>query len=346
MATNSELALNLTVAVVTSSLTPALLLDGSFSVLVASASFCRDFQISSTRTSMPVFDLGGGEWNVPQLRSLLKVALADHGDIEAYEMDLIRTGIPIRRLALSAQKLNYGDPNNPRIILTVVDVTEPRLAERAKEDLTRENQLLLKELQHRVFNSLQIIASVLLMSAKRVQSEETRTHLFDAHQRVMSLASVQRQLAVFPRAEVGLRSYLTDLCASIGASMIRNRQELTIGVTADDSHVSADVATTMGLIVTELVINALKHGFPGERGGHIAVDYKAKGPAWLLSVSDDGVGMPEDQVNATAGLGSSIVQALAKRLRSNVTVTHNSPGTSVGVSFTNSDGNWRPQAAL
>jgi two-component sensor histidine kinase len=346
MAARSDVALNLTLAVVESSPTPALLLDGSFVVLIASASFCRDFQIGPARTSIAVFELGAGEWNVPQLRSLLNVALADYGDIDVYEMDLIRPGLATRRLALTAQKLDYGDPDHPRIILTVVDVTEPRLAERAKEDLTRENEILLKELQHRVFNSLQIIASVLLMSAKRVQSEETRTHLYDAHQRVMSLASVQRQLAVAPRTEVGLRSYLTDLCNSIGASMIRNRQELTIGVTADDSQVSADVATTTGLIVTELVINALKHGFPGERGGHIAVDYKAEGPAWILSVTDNGIGMPEDQASAPAGLGSSIVQALAKRLHSNITVTHANPGTSVSVGHSSADGNWGPQAAI
>jgi two-component sensor histidine kinase len=83
--------------------------------------------------------------------------------------------------------------------------------------------------------------------------------------------------------------------------------------------------------VTELVINALKHAFPDGRGGRIVVGYKVDGPNWTLSVSDDGVGMPTGAVRAKAGLGTSIVQALAKQLGAEVSVTDAKPGTSVCV---------------
>ena len=75
-------------------------------------------------------------------------------------------------------------------------------------------------MQHRVANSLQIIAGVLIQSARKVQSEETRGHLRDAHQRVMSIAAVQQHLAQSEAKDVALRPYLTQLCESLAASMI------------------------------------------------------------------------------------------------------------------------------
>ena len=149
----------------------------------------------------------------------------------------------------------------------------------------------------------------------------------------MSVASVQRQLAASRKGDVQLSPYLTGLCDSIGASMIRNRSKLPLTVTMEDggAQVSADAAMSIGLIVTELVINALKHAFPGQRRGHIDVAYRADGPNWLLSVSDDGVGFPKDPGSAPAGLGTSIVQALAQQLRADVRVVGTSPGTRVEI---------------
>lgn len=83
----------------------------------------------------------------------------------------------------------------------------------------------------------------------------------------------------------------------------------------------------MGLVVPELVINALKHAFPGGRPGHVLVGYAAKGADWTLSVSDDGVGMAEGAERARAGLGTRIVQALAKQLGADIAVEDAAPGT-------------------
>jgi two-component sensor histidine kinase len=84
------------------------------------------------------------------------------------------------------------------------------------------------------------------------------------------------------------------------------------------------------LIVTELVINALKHAFPVNRGGNILVDYHSQGRNWTLSVSDNGVGMPAIPI-AQAGLGTTIVRALAAQLGAHVSVTDANPGTRVSV---------------
>ena len=322
---------SLALALVASSDAPILLLDGDFKVIAASDSFTAGFQIDPGKsTGAAIFDLGAGEWNVPQLRTLLSAAVAGPSGIDAYEMDLVRPRQGDRRLVIRAHKLEYG-AGETRLMVEVSDVTDRRLADKLKDDLLREKSILFQELQHRVANSLQIIASVLLQSARNVQSEETRGHLYDAHQRVMSVATVQQQLALSTQGDVELRPYFTALCRSIGASMISDHAQLSLEVSADESVVSADISVSLGLIVTELVINALKHAFPDNRHGKILVDYQSKGSNWTLRVGDDGVGMPENPEDAKAGLGSSIVQALAKQLQAVVQVMPGKPGTAVSI---------------
>jgi two-component sensor histidine kinase len=322
----------LALALVASSDAPILLLDGDLTVVAASASFASAFQIdSSAINGRSLFALGAGEWDVPQLRSLLHVTLTGAAELDAYEMDLKRPGHGARRLVITAHQLAYGDAASVRLLLAVSDVTDARLAERLKDDLLREKAILYQELQHRVANSLQIIASVLMQSARRVPSARVRSHLYDAHSRVMSVAALQHQLAASNVGEVQLRAYFTDLCQSIGASMIQDRDKLSLRVEADDSVAVADVSVSLGLIVTELVINALKHAFPGDRGGDILVSYHAEASAWTLSVRDNGVGLPRDGAVAKPGLGTSIVEALAKQLGATVDLADAHPGTRVSI---------------
>ena len=271
---------------------------------------------------------------MPQLVALLKATASGYAEIDNYEIDLTRDGRENRRLILNAQKLDYGNEENVRLLVAVSDVTDARIAEKLKDDMLKEKGFLLQELQHRVANSLQIIASVLMQSARKVQSDETRTHLYDAHQRVMSVATLQQQLVSSSVADVELRPYFTALCDSIGASMIRDHNQLSLDVSVDKSSTSADVSVSLGLIVTELVINALKHAFPGDRSGKIKVDYHSHGPNWTLSVTDDGIGMPSDAASAKPGLGTSIVHALAKQLQAVIRVSDANPGTAVSVAHT------------
>lgn len=328
-----EAASSLAMALIVSSQAPLVLLNDELKVIAASNSFCNAFEIRQPGlVGARLADLGDGEWDVPQLNSLLQATLAGIASVDAYEMDLVRPGEKTRRLVLGVQKLDYFDVDNIRLVLSVVDVTAARLAEKLKDDLVREKQILLQELQHRVANSLQIIASVLMQSARKVQSEESRAHLHDAHHRVMSIATMQKQLAASRLGAVELRTYFRDLCNSIGASMIADHDRLRLISMADDSKVAADVSVSLGLIVTELVINALKHAFPGhDPRGRIEVEYLARGTSWTLTVGDDGIGMPSDGAAVKPGLGTGIVEALSKQLGAIVTVTAASPGTTVSV---------------
>jgi two-component system, sensor histidine kinase PdtaS len=330
-----DVTLNLALAVIDSSTAPLLLLNEGLTLIAASKSFCRAFQIDPQSVAGHTLgELGTGEWDIPQLTMLLRATASGFADVDAYEIDLRRHGQNDRRLVLNARKLDYGNGESVRLLLAVSDVTDARIAEKLKDDMLKEKAILLQELQHRVANSLQIIASVLLQSARKVQSDELRSHLFDAHQRVMSVAALQKQLAVSSLGDVELRPYFIALCDSIGASMIRDHDQISLDVMVDESVTSADVSVSLGLIVTELVINALKHAFPGDRNGKIMVDYHSKGPNWTLSVTDNGVGMARDTSATKPGLGTSIIEALARQLRAVIKVDDADPGTAVSVAHT------------
>ena len=175
----------------------------------------------SIRATVPgrsLSGLGNGEWSAPQIGSLLKATASGSATIEAYEVDLVRKGQPTRNLVVHASRLEDGDADHVRLLFAVTDVTNARAEATHKDELIREKAILLQEVQHRVANSLQIIASVLMQSARRVQSQEARGHLQDAHHRVMSIAAVQRQLAASSLGDVVLRPYLVQLCESLGAS--------------------------------------------------------------------------------------------------------------------------------
>jgi two-component sensor histidine kinase len=328
----AETPSSLALAVIASSVAPLLLLDGDLTVIAASLSFCRAFQIRpADARGRRLSELGDGEWATPQLRSLLNASISGVVEIDAYEMDLKLAAQDTRSLVLNAQRLDYGDPEQVRVLLTVSDVTDARAAARLKDDLVRQKAALLQEMQHRIANSLQIIASVLLQSTRRGAGDGAGRRLHDPHDRVMSVAAFKHELEASATPDVELRPYFTRLCRSIGASMIRDHDHLSLEVTADDSFASPDVSVSLGLIITELLINALKHGFPNGRGGKIIVDYRSHGPGWTLSVGDDGVGMPAGQESAKPGLGTSIVEALARHLNARIEVAKTNPGTSVSI---------------
>ncbi|CAN5170034.1 hypothetical protein BH10PSE1_BH10PSE1_18320 [soil metagenome] len=188
-------------------------------------------------------------------------------------------------------------------------------------------------MRHRVTNSLQIIASVLLQNARKTPSEETRGHLKDAHHRVMSVAALERLLSTSEEGDVDVHAYFTALCESITASMIGEADNVTLTVDGGDGVIDARVSVSLGLIITELVINALKYAFPNGRAGKISIDYNIHGPNWILCVRDDGIGMPETPPTRT-GLGTSIVQTLAQQLHASVTVFPEHPGTKVSIEHT------------
>src|SRR5580704_17673216 len=129
--------------------------------------------------------------------------------------------------------------------------------------------------------------------------------------------------------------YLSKLCERLKTSMIGDYRPATLKVTSDGGSVTSREAVSLGLIVTELILNALKHAFPNndKPDRQIAVRFEVAGSNWKLSVGDNGIGAPVGvYAQAKSGLGTSIVNALAQQLDAKVEVLSGAHGTTVSVS--------------
>jgi len=340
---NLEDAQRLAQAIVNTIHDPLLVLDKRFHVLAASRSFYETFKVNAEDTyGRLLYTLGDGQWDIPALRLLLETIIPAQTAMDGFEVEYDFPGLGQRIMLLNARQVVYGEGSGATILLAFTDISARRAIEREKEvlhertqELLRQKGILLQEMQHRVANSLQIIASILLLKARAVTSEETRRDLQDAHQRVMSVAEVQRHLHVtggIDQIEVG--SYLSKLCASLASSMTGESQPIDIKVSAEDGRIGSDQAVSLGLIVTELVINAIKYAFPAANPeASIGVSYEVNGSDWKLVVSDNGVGkdaMPG--VKSGSGLGTAIVQALVKQLGAQIETTSGETGTTVSIS--------------
>jgi chemotaxis protein methyltransferase CheR len=321
---------------------PLVVLDQDLRVLAASRSFYLTFRVDRADTQgRLLYALGDGQWDIPRLRSLLEKIVPEHGVMDDYEVEHQFPEIGTRTMLLNARKVFYEGNSHTTLLLGIEDVTARRALEREREDLLRrqasllhEKDVLLEELQHRVGNSLQIIAAIILMKSRMVKSEETRLQLQDAHKRVMSVAAVQQHLhASGATGPIAMAPYLSKLCESLQTSMIGDYRPTTLKVTSDEGSVTSREAVSLGLIVTELILNALKHAFPDDKVDcQIAVGFDVSGTNWKLSVADNGIGAPVGVfAQAKSGLGTSIVNALAQQLEARVEVLSNPQGTTVSV---------------
>ncbi|HEY4941898.1 MAG TPA: histidine kinase dimerization/phosphoacceptor domain -containing protein [Rhizomicrobium sp.] len=321
---------------------PLLILDGDLNVLFASTSFYRAFETGlEDIRDRQLFALDDGAWDIPGLRALLADIAPENTATEGFEIAHDFPRIGRRTMLICARKARYESDTRTAILLSFEDVTERRGLEREKEhlqqrtdELLQQKEVLLEEMQHRIVNSLQIIASILMLKARAVTSEETRRHLQDAHRRVMSVAAVQRHLHTSGRADlIEVAPYLSKLCESLAESMIGDSSPAKLIVIADTGSLASADAVSIGLVVTELVINALKYAFPTARSAaEVVVRYEVNGTDWQLSVCDNGVGRPEDDGTAKkGGLGTSLVNALAHQLDAKVQIASTQAGMSVTI---------------
>jgi two-component sensor histidine kinase len=314
---------------------PVLVLDTDLRVITANRSFYSGFKVSPGDTQgRHLYALGDGQWNIPKLCVLLEKIIPERGVMEGYEVEHEFPNLGQRTMCLNARQVFCEASTNTTILLSIEDITDRRNLEREKDELLRQKEVLLEELQHRVANSLQIIASILLMKARTVQSEETRLHLQDAHKRVMSIAAVQKQLhASGANGSIEIKPYLARLCETLAVSMIGDSRPISLKVVGEGGLATSRQAESLGLIVTELVMNALKHAFPDQKAeGQIIVAYDMVGTNWKLSVSDNGIGKPAVAFpQGKSGLGTGIIKALSQQLDAQFTTMAGSEGTTVSI---------------
>ena len=255
---------------------PVLVLDKELRVIAASRSFYSAFKVSPEDTQgRLLYALGDGQWDIPKLRVLLEKIIPEHGVMEGYEVEHEFPGLGHRTMCLNARQVFYEGGADTTILLGMEDITERRILEREKDELLRQKDVLLEELQHRIANSLQIIASIILMKATVVQiGRDASSSAGRAQARHVDCCRAEAAPCIRRR-----RVYRND---ALSLKVVRDPCDL------DDWRQSANLAESgwrrrsatsrqaesLGLIVTELVMNALKHAFPDDKiEGRIIVAY-------------------------------------------------------------------------
>ncbi len=198
----------------------------------------------------------------------------------------------------------------------------------------REKEVLLREIHHRVKNNLQIISSLLHLQSQKVDDEETRALFKDCRDRIYAMSMIHERLYQSENLEqVDFSTYLGSVTEQLFHSYNVNAPEVVLSVHIDSTQLRADQAIPCGLIVSELVSNALKHAFPGKDNGHVKVSFKADGLFYRLIVADDGVGFSDhSELEKPQTLGLQLVKALAQKLKGSLNVA-NRAGTTFEVTF-------------
>ena len=195
------------------------------------------------------------------------------------------------------------------------------------EEVLKEKETLMREADHRLMNSLQLVQSLLLLQGRSATSEESKSQLTLASNRVMAIATVHRQLHLSENTEeVDIGDFLRRLCESL--KLTAPPQIEAINLTANTSLRQTDLASGLGLLIAELVTNSFKYAYPAGQRGSVDVDFSETGRGWRLVVSDQGRGLPADfDIDRSKGFGMQVVKAFVKRLNATMTVSSGSGRT-------------------
>ena len=196
--------------------------------------------------------------------------------------------------------------------------------------LAAEREVLLREVNHRVGNSLQIISSLLHLQANSSTQDDVKAALTNAMGRVAAVAQVHRRLYTsHDLKNVMLNQYLDALLEDIRRSAEGNRMS-RLTLKAEPIEIDPDRAVAIGIIVNELVMNAVKYAYP-DGAGPIDVDLHAQGDDLVLSIADNGVGLNGKTDPRSTGMGQRIVSAMASKLEASVERDPNHAGTRIVV---------------
>ena len=202
---------------------------------------------------------------------------------------------------------------------------------RELEQALAQKTALLHEVDHRVKNNLQLISSLLLLQSRRIDDEGARLALRGMLERVSAIATVHRRLFHSDDIErFDVAEFVRDLAGDVATGASRHGVEIRLDL--EPVAVAASQAAPLALVVNELLGNAVKHGFPGDRMGSVRIAIHRREGEFDLSVADDGVGIGEGPM-ALAGFGGVIVQLLCQQLRAKMRLEDAQPGVRVVVTL-------------
>jgi len=205
-------------------------------------------------------------------------------------------------------------------VFGIRDITERKSAEEQVKTSLQEKEVMLKEIHHRVKNNLQVISSLLSLQSDSLSDESVRKVLRDSQNRVRSMAIIHQRLYQSTNlAEINFAGYIEELCSQLARSYGAVDRNIRFRNKAEDVYLGVDKAIPCGIIINELVSNALKYAFPDGDGGTVTIEFQQKGNDVRLVVCDDGVGMPDGlDYQSAESLGLRLVNMLVEQVGGSV----------------------------
>jgi PAS domain S-box-containing protein len=314
-----------------------LVLEPDLTVRFANRSFCQTFAVTREETiGRKLYELGNGQWDLPKLRAALDAIIAGRKTIEAFEVDQLFPSIGRRVMMLNARKVYRPGNKIRQILLAIEDVTERVKLEREHAIAHQRIAMLMQELTHRVKNSLQSIAAMVIIEARSHNSGEGKAALERVSHRIDALGQLYSKLSKSDTVEaVDAATYLDELCRDLVAS-VQGGTSIVLKTDIESELLPTDQAIPIGLIVNELVTNAVKYAFPNETKGTVTVTLKRIPGELRLTVADDGKWV--DPRRADSGLGGRLVEGFTQQLGGQVERESGSQGTSVRVILPSPEG--------
>ncbi len=213
----------------------------------------------------------------------------------------------------SAAELRGVGGDRLGVVCAALNIDQRKLDEERLRASLAEKEVLLKEVHHRVKNNLQIISSLLALQASEASDADTRRLFEESQGRIRSMALIHEQLYQSNElSRIDFSEYVRRLCENLRESSGAFIGQVSLSLDVDSAPLPLNLAIPCGMILNELISNAIKHAFPSGQRGEIQVAFHFEGSQYVLSVSDNGAGMPA--TTSQTSLGLKVVQALARQL--------------------------------
>lgn len=313
---------------------PLLSLDQDLRVVTASRAFCDFFKVKPEDTvGQLVYDLGNKQWDIPKLRELLEEILPRKTTFDDYEVEHDFATIGRRTMLLNARQINQAQGARRIILLAIEDITARKEIEVANKALLDRQNLILKEVHHRIKNSMNTLRSLLQLQADSLSDPGAIAALIDTDGRLVSMMTLYDKLyRSVEYNDLSIKDYLQSLVDEVlanfpKAGLIRVEKDL------QDFSLDARVMQSIGIIVNELLTNIMKYAFKGRKSGLIRVSACCEGGFASIIVSDDGAGVPESvNFDNSPGFGLMLVRTLTEQIGGTISMDR-AEGTIVTIAF-------------
>jgi len=260
-------------------------------------------------------------WKDDESRNRLYDTIRDQGRVDNMETEFRIASGELRPGLMSARIMTLA--GEPHILVLVKDISQLKTAEEQIRNSLTEKEILIKEIHHRVKNNLQVISGLFNLQAHHISDPAGRAIYKESQNRVITMALIHEDLyQSADLSSVDLGAYIENLAANLFNSYKVGQDRVKLELDVEHTEMVVDTAIPCGLIINELISNALKHGFPNDRAGTVTVRFRPmEEKSFYLEVSDNGVGLPPElDLTETKTMGMQLVKVIVEQLGGTIEV--------------------------